>query len=68
MTTISPRRKKDSEMLGRSMIYFHGGAFNHPVGKGHWAVSATFAEGLDAEVTLVPTPLAPDNKAEEVRV
>lgn len=70
ITTISPRQKKETEdasSTSRAMIYFHGGAFNHPVNKGHWEVAATFAEELDAEVALVPTPLAPDNTADEVR-
>lgn len=70
MSTISPHHQREGEdpsSTSRAMIYFHGGAFNHPVNKGHWEVAATFAEGLNAEVVLVPTPLAPDNTADEVR-
>lgn len=50
------------------MIYYHGGAFHHPVNKGHWTVASYFAEELDAEVTMVPLPLAPENTADDVGV
>ncbi|KAF8324003.1 alpha/beta-hydrolase [Clavulina sp. PMI_390] len=72
VTILPPQRKNSPDNVGadldpiRSMIYFHGGAFNYPVNAGHWKLCARFAAELGAEVTLVPTPLAPDNTADEV--
>lgn len=66
MTSIISRQKPRDSPTSRAMIYLHGGAFNHPVNKGHWTIAAMFAEQLDAEVTLVPTPLAPENTADDV--
>lgn len=59
-------RNKSKDSLSRAAIYFHGGAFNYPVNAGHWKLCSTLAEELDAEVVLVPTPLAPENTADEV--
>lgn len=67
-TMVSIRRREEGTGLRRAMIYYHGGAFHHPVNKGHWTVASHFAEELDAEVTMVPLPLAPENTADDVRI
>lgn len=62
MTVIRPKNKH----ISRSIIYYHGGAFNYPMNQGHWRICSIFAEELDAEVIAIPTPLAPENTSEEV--
>lgn len=51
----------------RVMMWLHGGAFIYPVGDVHWKTCAVLAKDLDAEVVLVPYPLAPANTASTVR-
>ena len=67
--TITAVRSRNQPKAGASrlIILFHGGAFSHPIGPSHWRIAARFAEDLDAEVHVIPTPLAPENRAAEVR-
>ena len=51
----------------RVVFYFHGGSFSHPLTQVHWEWIAWMSSKLDAEIYVVPYPLAPTNTAFEVR-
>lgn len=54
---ISP----SSREIKRTLLYFHGGGWYFPIDAVHWKTTAIFARELDAEVIVIPVPLAPAN-------
>lgn len=69
-TILSPSiwRSQPKPSAPRQILYLHGGGFCMAINPLHWQLCSTLANELDAEVILVPYPLAPANGVDEVAI
>jgi len=66
MTVISPPLNGGTtKETKRLIMYLHGSGFQQPISGWHWGYVGYLARELDAEVVVVPYPLAPTNNGLE---
>ncbi|KAF8308877.1 alpha/beta-hydrolase [Clavulina sp. PMI_390] len=68
MFTIAPRVDcVGPNGVRRTVLYFHGSGFLHPINNLHWGFAGYLSRWLEAEVVVVPYPLGPNNPGPEWR-
>lgn len=64
---MTPSASSSKPRPKRTILYVHGGGFYTDITILEWRAVVRLCEGLDAEVVVLPYPLAPNNGVDDVR-